>query len=594
VQGDAGRPEDGRVNTEIERDLELVDRHMPPDASSVVPGFDVSPWPDRIKILFIAVNDGTGQLALDEEHRAIRKTLARRRDRFEFEPLLAARVDELGEELRDHAPHIVHFAGHGTTAGELLFNDGNGALSRVSADAFGSLLRALGGNTRLVVLNACFSREQARAVCDSTGLAIGMCRQISDRAAIAFSRALYGAIADSRSVLEAVRIAQAEIKVIGALGDAMVPELFVRSGVDASRLCLPRVAARTQRRSLLWKLVRHIVVPSALIALLIMAAGARWYRTAGGDDFAVKVKFVDEARQPVKLSGNARLETETYTPTVLVESSDMALFEQVPHRLNGSDAGFTVDSRAFRIASPARRYQLQASGIIYLELRAVVTVTSGTVSFAGERLPGGRISLAGRDCSGDIRNGYFEIPCADVKLPVKVQVHEPDSYGRRICTREFVLQEQTSNELVLGACPSSTPPPPPSCPRSPEELIRSEAAFAQHQDLGSLVALFAPGATIRDVLNDTRQPPRERYRAEFARHRFLTASHADIQCEATGPRILLCTSSSAGTFDDGHGYSNPPRSDHWVVERQGTCWRIRSLAINAAGKSFNQAEETAP
>lgn len=591
------------MNPEIKRDVEPPRAACP--APEIPPGTAELRWPERIQILFIAVNDAQGGLRLDKEHRAIRKSLDRWPDRFTLAPLLGVQIDEIGEELRRYSPDVLHFCGHGTSAGELAFPDGSGAISAMSADAFEALLRALGGNIKLAVLNACFSMHQARAVCDLTGIAIGMHRQISDDAAIAFSRALYGALADSRSVRDAFELARAEIRVVGKRDDADVPELFVRPGLDASRIHLPRISPPIRRPPRLhWPTT--IPVPSIWIWLLILfaiglLAGARKWVPDGGDDFAVKVKFIDEARQPVKLTGTVRLESEAYTPTVPADNADLVELAQVPRRMAGKDASFTVESPAFRVAAPLRRYPLQANGIIYLELQRIMTRISGTISLAGKRLPGGEISLAGLPCSGTIRDGFFEIPCAGVRLPVKAQVREPVSYARQVCGREIVLHEETNNELELVACPSPSPLPtsstpsrpsapssasmPSPCVRSPEELIRREAELVRRHDLAGVVSLFAPGAVVRDDKAATQQSPYARYRAELARHRFLTASHANIQCEPASAGIAFCASSSAGSCDDGIHYDNPPGSDRWTLENRGGCWRIRSLAINAAGKS---------
>jgi hypothetical protein len=190
---------------------------------------------------------------------------------------------------------------------------------------------------------------------------------------------------------------------------------------------------------------------------------------------------------------------------------------------------------------------------------------------------------------------------------VNARVREPEGYTRRVCIREVVLQQVANNELELGTCatserpPPAPPPPaqpspvqpppgqpPPSavCMRSAEALIRREAELAMRQDLNGVVGLFAPGATVRNAQTGAHQSPRDRYVAEFTEHRFVTASHDDIQCVPSDQAIWLCTSSSAGTFDHGSPYNNPPGSDQWVLERQGRCWRIRSLAINAAGTPF--------
>lgn len=593
---------------------------MPQDVPTVMSGPDPSLWPDRVKVLFIGVNDDAGQLRLAREHRAIQQSLESWSDRFEFAGLLEVQVHELGPALRRRCPHVLHFSGHGTRTGELVFQSGSGSPASIPVDAFVSLLRALGVDIKLAILNACFSEDQARAVSEITGIAIGMRRQISDRAAIAFSRAFYEALACSASVADAFRQAQAEIRLEKeTAGDALVPELFVRPGLDASQVRLPPIrpqvvapAPGPQRA----REPRPVAEPGpprsarldhrwlrGLLVALFAAAGALglvlWRSASYPHGFAIKVLFVDKARQSVKIAGTVRLESGAYTPPVRVEGSDMATFDSVPQRLDGSEAGFTVDSPMFRVAARERRYPLRSEAIIVLELEPIATKVSGTVNVAGMRLSGGEVSLAGHDCSAPIRNGYFELSCADVRLPVKIEVHEPPSYAGRICVHDFEVSEPTNNALELGPCgppaappaPRASPvrPPPPPCLRSPEELIQREAGLVQQGDLTGVVGLFAPGATVHDVLAGTRQAPRERYRDELQQHRFLTAVHGDIACESTAS-TAFCTSSSRGTFDSPRGsstvpgYDNPAGSDRWMLEKRNGCWRIQGLTINAAVK----------
>ena len=583
------------MNTKVERDIIPAFGGCPPlEALPPAPDIATSTMDDRLRILFIAVNDDQARLALDEEHHAIRDSLAPWRERFVLESALALRIDELGRELRDHSPHVVHFGGHGTQAGELLLKDGARSFAGISTDALQSLLRENARDLKLVVLNACFSREHASAACDIAGIAIGMSRQISDEAAIAFSRTLYETLAGARSVLDAFGKARAEIKRTMAPGDATVPTLHVRADLDASRVYLVGVARRTAppaHRLGLWSQIRAPIV-AILLTLAAVAAsltGApRCLPSDGGGDLAVKVKLVDDTGQPVKVTGRVRLEIGAYTRTALVDGTDLIEFDLLPHRVDGGDAAFTLESHAFRIASPTRRYRLQANGILYLELLPIVTRVSGTVSFAGARMPVGRISIVGYDCSGEVHDGFFEIPCTDARPPVKVQVREPESYTKRVCVREFVLQQLTNNELVLGACslPPPPPPPPPPCPRSPEELIQREAELVLRHDLAGVVGLFVPNATFSDAQLGTTQSPLARYRAELAKHRFTAASHAEIRYTGSDGRVWLYTSSSAGRLSDGSRYTNPAESDHWVLEKVAECWRVQSLTINAVGKPF--------
>src|SRR5689334_10296929 len=70
-------------------------------------------------ILFLAANPrGTSRLALDRESRAIHMELQRsvHRNRFEFVTRWAAEPNDLLRELRELAPTVVHFSGHGRRA----------------------------------------------------------------------------------------------------------------------------------------------------------------------------------------------------------------------------------------------------------------------------------------------------------------------------------------------------------------------------------------------------------------------------------------------------------------------------------------------
>jgi hypothetical protein len=498
------------------------------------------------------------------------------------------RRDELEDGLLEYAPDVVHFAGHGSRSGELELRDDTGERSTVPADALRSLFTSLTDNIRLVILNACFSAEQAAAIRDSVGIAIGMSRQISDRAAIAFSGALYKALAHRKSVRSAFELGCAALQTRGMAGEADIPELLVRPGLNASEVHMtarrPSAAQREHgfRFLLHTRRVRIAISLGSVAIVAALGAALRW-PSAHATEFAVKVVFVDDVRMPVKLTGKARLEVGSYTRTALVENSDLVEFDALPVRLADSEASLTVESHAFRLSAPARTYRVQSGGILYVNLQPIVTTLTGTVAFKGSRISAGRISIAGRDCSASIRDGYFEVPCAELQPPVKVQVTMPESDAKKICAREFVLQALANNELVLGECPPQQQSHP--CLRSAEDLIRREAALVQQNSM-AVLWLFAPTATISDAHTGVSRSPGERYRAEFAMHRFTAASHADIALVGSRDGVWRYTSSSAGSFGDGTGYVNPPGADHWELERSGECWRIRRLIINAANQPF--------
>src|ERR1041384_2458080 len=69
-------------------------------------------------LLFISSNP-SGEVPTDgdEEYRAIQDENERLNHVFDIRPRLAARVDDIGHGIQDHAPAIVHFAGHGRRSG---------------------------------------------------------------------------------------------------------------------------------------------------------------------------------------------------------------------------------------------------------------------------------------------------------------------------------------------------------------------------------------------------------------------------------------------------------------------------------------------
>ncbi len=194
-------------------------------------------WTDpMIKILFLAANPkDTDRLRLDEEVRAIKERLrlADLRDQFVVEQELAVRVTDLQGFLLRHKPHIVHFSGHGSNAGEIVLEDAVGQSQPVLPWALQSTFAVLKAGIRCVVLNACYSEAQARGIAKSIDCVVGMTRAIGDESAIAFAGSFYQALGYGKTLPEAFELGCAQIDLEG-LCDADVPKLTVAKGVDAA------------------------------------------------------------------------------------------------------------------------------------------------------------------------------------------------------------------------------------------------------------------------------------------------------------------------------------------------------------------------
>lgn len=164
------------------------------------------PPTDKLTILFLAANPlDTVQLQLDEEVRAIDKTLreTQYRDRFELRSHWALQYGDLPALLLRYNPHIVHFSGHGSPSGELVFSDGAGKSHLAPPAMLADLFSLLRDNIRCVVLNACYSEDQAQGIAQSIDCVVGMTRAVADDAAVKFAAGFYLGLGYGRSIATA-------------------------------------------------------------------------------------------------------------------------------------------------------------------------------------------------------------------------------------------------------------------------------------------------------------------------------------------------------------------------------------------------------
>jgi hypothetical protein len=162
-----------------------------------------------ITILFVGANPVDGaRLRLDEEVREIDAALRQGslRDRFDLKQHWAVRMLDLQQALLLHRPQILHFSGHGSPT-RAIYLEGEGAQSQaVSGQLLARLLALFSRHLRCVVLNACYSEEQAKAVAEHVECVVGMTTAVGDRAAISFAAAFYQALAYGADVQTAFEL----------------------------------------------------------------------------------------------------------------------------------------------------------------------------------------------------------------------------------------------------------------------------------------------------------------------------------------------------------------------------------------------------
>lgn len=209
-----------------------------------------------MKILFLGANAlDTSRIRIGIEVQRIRTEieLAQAKSDIDIFVEYAVTPDALSRLLLDHEPDIVHFSGHGTrlyvdadtgpgTTRELNEDVDMGFTSEKTAQSM-LLLETPAGNSvavsaialadlfgiiktiRCVVLNACFSFDEARKMAESVDCVIGMKRAIDDRSAIEFAVGFYRAIARGKTVKDAFDVGRVAITTYN-LPDTDVPELY--------------------------------------------------------------------------------------------------------------------------------------------------------------------------------------------------------------------------------------------------------------------------------------------------------------------------------------------------------------------------------
>jgi hypothetical protein len=181
-------------------------------------------------ILLLTANPkGTSSLRLQEEEREIRERL--RLAGYGKVPINstgATRPRDIQQAMLDFKPQIVHFSGHGTGQNGLAFEDAIGQEKLVSSEALANLFKLFSKRVECVVLNACYSEFQARAIAQYIDYVIGMSQDIGDRAAIEFSVGFYTALGAGESIELAYEVGCNAIELEG-ISEKLTPVFYKKN-----------------------------------------------------------------------------------------------------------------------------------------------------------------------------------------------------------------------------------------------------------------------------------------------------------------------------------------------------------------------------
>jgi hypothetical protein len=167
-----------------------------------------SPAVDKAKkILIIFANPkATALLELDKEYRLTQEQMraGKQRDLYDFlPPVLAANLEEMMRALAQK-PQIVHFSGHGSSSGIYLL-DANGFSQSLNENLLKALFEPLKGICECVLLNACYSAQQAALISTLGIFVIGYNLPVADSSAYAFSKGFYLGLSEGDNYLAAIK-----------------------------------------------------------------------------------------------------------------------------------------------------------------------------------------------------------------------------------------------------------------------------------------------------------------------------------------------------------------------------------------------------
>jgi len=171
--------------------------------------------PARTVLLLMSNPGPTPPLQLGEEWRAIYRAIhsARDRDQLELRYAPALRRADLQPALLDHEPVVVHFGGHNSRTAGIVLADDYGRPRVVPPAALGEVFAILGASIRCVVLNACYTKDQAHAIAAHVPCVVGMSTPVLDHVAIEFATGFYHALANGQSVADAFRLGRNELAI---------------------------------------------------------------------------------------------------------------------------------------------------------------------------------------------------------------------------------------------------------------------------------------------------------------------------------------------------------------------------------------------
>jgi hypothetical protein len=200
--------------------------------------------------LFLSANpiDASYLEAVKEYKKALDITirLTIYRDQFKLEQGYEVSLKDIQDLLERFSPDIIHFTGHGSRDGALVFqNSQTDRIERASISAIEELFRIINKkkNIKCVLLSSCYSEDQAEAISRHVDCVIGMSREISIDAANAFTKGFYRGLGNGFDVKSAFELGCNQIE-LENLNEKELPKL--RTETDPSKITFVQEGTETR------------------------------------------------------------------------------------------------------------------------------------------------------------------------------------------------------------------------------------------------------------------------------------------------------------------------------------------------------------
>ncbi|NUO01920.1 MAG: CHAT domain-containing protein [Saprospiraceae bacterium] len=152
-----------------------------------------------LKILMLTANPaGTTKLNLDKEYARIAEKIQSRQNDFKLTVQRAVDATAFRETTETVKPHVLHFSGHGEAGGEygglIVQNEDRNGQEMITPDGLDALFeyfKSIKIDFKVVILNCCYSEEQAQAIARHVPFVIGTTVAIGDELATIFSVGFY-------------------------------------------------------------------------------------------------------------------------------------------------------------------------------------------------------------------------------------------------------------------------------------------------------------------------------------------------------------------------------------------------------------------